>query len=246
MLELKGVRAGYGRIEVLHGIDLAVGSGEIVTIIGANGAGKSTLLKVVSGMVRTSAGAVFFEGERIDRLSMEAIVGRGVVQVPEGRRLFAPLTVLDNLQLGGYRRRGAKTFASRLEWVFDLFPRLKDRLKQPAGTLSGGEQQMLAIGRALMADPRLLLLDEPSMGLAPLVVRDIFSTLRRLNKEGLSMVLVEQDARIALSLAQRGLVLERGRVALEDAAAALVHNPEVRAIYFGRRGLRVRPEAGAR
>lgn len=236
MLELAGLRAGYGRVEVLHGLDLTVAEGEIITIIGANGAGKSTLLKVISGMVKPSAGSLIFGGERIDALSIEQIVARGLVQIPEGRQLFGPLTVRENLALGAYsRRRGSLPVSRRLDKVFELFPRLQERLDQQAGTLSGGEQQMLAIGRALMAEPRLLLLDEPSMGLAPLVVRDIFATLRKLNEEGLTMILVEQDARIALSLAHRGLVLERGSIALQDTAPALLTNPEVRAIYFGQR-----------
>lgn len=238
MLELQGVCAGYGRIEVLHGIDLTVAEGEIVTIIGANGAGKSTLLRAISGVVRISAGSIRFAGGRIDSLGVEGIVARRILHIPEGRRLFGPLTVAENLELGAYSRRGkgCSPLSSRLERVFALFPRLQERMGQQAGTLSGGEQQMLAVGRALMAEPRLLLLDEPSMGLAPLVVRDIFTSLRRLNEEGLTMVLVEQDARIALSLAHRGLVMERGRIALADTAEALLENPEVRAIYFGRRG----------
>lgn len=236
MLELQGICAGYGRIEVLHGIDLNVGDGEIVTIIGANGAGKSTLLKAISGVVRISAGSIAFDGRRIDRMGMEDIVRGRLVQIPEGRRLFGPMTVEENLELGAYsRRRQGSPMTARLQRVFDLFPRLQERLSQQAGTLSGGEQQMLAVARALMAEPRLLLLDEPSMGLAPIVVHDIFTSLRRLNEEGLTMVLVEQDARIALSLAHRGLVMERGRIVLADTAQALLENPEVRAIYFGRR-----------
>jgi branched-chain amino acid transport system ATP-binding protein len=236
VLELRGVRAGYGRIEVLHGLDLSVGAGEIITIIGANGAGKSTLLKAISGVVRISSGSIVFDSERIDSLAVEQIVSRRLVQIPEGRQLFGPLTVEENLALGSYsRRRRGTPVGERLERVFALFPRLRERLGQQAGTLSGGEQQMLAIARALMAEPRLLLLDEPSMGLAPIVVRDIFTSLRRLNEEGLTMVLVEQDARIALSLAHRGLVMERGRIVLEDAAHALLENPDVRAIYFGQR-----------
>ncbi|MCX8032887.1 MAG: ABC transporter ATP-binding protein [Thermoleophilia bacterium] len=236
MLELVNVRTGYGDIEVLHGINLTVEPGEIVTMIGANGAGKSTLIKAISGVLRISSGAIRFEGERVDGLSIEAIVGRGIVQIPEGRRLFGSLTVRENLELGAYlRRRGTRSLAERMDRVFQLFPRLKERLKQQAGTLSGGEQQMLAIGRALMAEPRLLLLDEPSMGLAPVVVRDIFATLRELNRQGLAMLLVEQDARLALRVAKKGLVIERGSVVLEDSAHALVENPQVRAIYFGRR-----------
>jgi branched-chain amino acid transport system ATP-binding protein len=237
VLRLHEVCAGYGRTEVLHAVDFSVAEGEILTIIGANGAGKSTLLKAISAVVRISSGRVEFAGERIDALDVEGIVRRRLVQIPEGRKLFAPLTVQDNLMLGAYlRRRKGTPLADRLKRVFALFPRLEERLSQQAGTLSGGEQQMLAIGRALMAEPRLLLLDEPSMGLAPIVVRDIFKSLRQLNQEGLTMILVEQDARIALSLAHRGLVMERGRIVLADSAQSLLDNPEVRAIYFGRRG----------
>lgn len=236
MLELHQVEAGYGRVEVLHGIDLTVEEGEIVTVIGANGAGKSSLLKAISGMIRPSGGRVSFAGERIDRLSVEAVVSRGLIQIPEGRQLFGPLTVGENLELGTYaRRKGGTPVGERLARVFALFPRLKERLKQQAGTLSGGEQQMLAIARALMGEPRLLLLDEPSMGLAPIMVKDIFTSLRALNQEGLTMVLVEQDARIALSLAHRGLVMERGKIVLADDARALLENPEVQSIYFGQR-----------
>jgi branched-chain amino acid transport system ATP-binding protein len=236
VLELRDVRAGYGKIEVLHGLDLTVAPGEIITVVGANGAGKSTLLKAISGVLRLSGGSIALEGERLDALGVEQIVSRRVIQVPEGRQLFGPLTVAENLALGSYsRRRKGTPVAERLKKVFALFPRLEERQGQQAGTLSGGEQQMLAIGRALMAEPRVLLLDEPSMGLAPIVVRDIFATLRTLNAEGLTMVLVEQDARIALSLAHRGLVMERGRIVLADSAQALLANPEVQAIYFGRR-----------
>jgi branched-chain amino acid transport system ATP-binding protein len=231
VLKLHEVRAGYGRIEVLHGLDLTVGRGEIVTIVGANGSGKSTLLKTISGLVKISAGSIDFNGESLGSLGVESIVSRGLVQIPEGRQLFGPLTVEENLELGSYvrRRRG------KLARVFKLFPRLEERLRQQAGTLSGGEQQMLAIARALMAEPSLLLLDEPSMGLAPIMVRDIFASLRDLNREGLTMVLVEQDARIALSLADRGMVMERGRIVLEGEARALLEDPEVQAIYFGQR-----------
>jgi branched-chain amino acid transport system ATP-binding protein len=236
VLELRDVRTGYGKIEVLHGLDLTVAAGEIITVIGANGAGKSTLLKAISGMVRLSGGTITLDGGRLDTLGVEQVVARRVIQVPEGRQLFGPLTVAENLALGSYsRRRQGTPVAERLKKVFALFPRLEERQRQQAGTLSGGEQQMLAIGRALMAEPRVLLLDEPSMGLAPIIVRDIFATLRGLNQEGLSMVLVEQDARIALSLAHRGLVMERGSIVLADSAQALLANSEVRAIYFGQR-----------
>jgi branched-chain amino acid transport system ATP-binding protein len=236
MLELHEVRAGYGKIEVLHGLSLTVGKGEIVTIIGANGAGKSTLLKTISGLVKPASGRVNFGGESIAGVGVEAIVSRGLVQIPEGRQLFGSMSVEENLELGGYtRRRGGRPVAEKLSRVFALFPRLQERLRQQAGTLSGGEQQMLAIARALMAEPSLLLLDEPSMGLAPIVVRDIFASLRGLNEEGLTMVLVEQDARIALSLAHRGLVMERGKIVLEGESRALLEDPDVQAIYFGQR-----------
>ncbi|MCL5736071.1 MAG: ABC transporter ATP-binding protein [Actinobacteria bacterium] len=236
MLKLHEVRAGYGRIEVLHGLDLTVRPGEVVTIIGANGAGKSTLLKTISGLVKPSGGSIEFAGESLASLGVEGIVSRGLVQIPEGRQLFGPLSVEENLELGAYvRRRRGRPLGEKLAWVYSLFPRLQERRRQQAGTLSGGEQQMLAIARALMAEPSLLLLDEPSMGLAPIVVRDIFATLRDLNREGLTMILVEQDARIALSLAHRGIVMERGRFALEGEARTLLEDPEVQAIYFGQR-----------
>jgi branched-chain amino acid transport system ATP-binding protein len=247
LLELQGIRAGYGKIEVLHGLDLTVAEGEIITIIGANGAGKSTLLKAVSGVVRLTGGRILLDGERLDTLGVEQIVSRRLIQIPEGRQLFGPLTVAENLALGSYSRRKQGTpVGERLKKVFALFPRLEERQGQQAGTLSGGEQQMLAVGRALMAEPRLLLLDEPSMGLAPIIVRDIFSALRTLNEQGLTMVLVEQDARIALSLAHRGLVMERGNIVLAASAPALLADPQVQAIYFGQRtkGMR-QSQAGA-
>jgi branched-chain amino acid transport system ATP-binding protein len=233
-LTLNALRAGYGRIEVLHGVDCVVDDGDIVTVIGANGAGKSTLLKVISGLLPSWGGSIEFEGRRLDGMSVEAIAGLGVVQIPEGRQLFGPLTVRENLELGAYAKKGkGRPMSDKLDEVFSLFPRLGERSRQQAGTLSGGEQQMLAVGRALMAEPKVLLLDEPSMGLAPLIVREIFTILRELNSKGLGMLLVEQDARIALSLADRGLVLERGTVVLEDKASALLENPDVQAIYFG-------------
>lgn len=234
MLTLTGLKTGYGRIEVLRGVDLTVGDAEIVTIVGANGAGKSTLLKAISGIIPAWSGEMEFAGRRLNRMRVEAIASLGLIQIPEGRQLFGPMTVEENLQLGGYtRRRGKRPLSAKVDEVYELFPRLKERRRQQAGTLSGGEQQMLAVGRALMAEPTVLLLDEPSMGLAPLMVKEIFQALRDLNAEGLGMLLVEQDARIALSLAHRGLVMERGRVVLEDSAQALLNNPEVQAIYFG-------------
>ncbi len=237
MLRLREVRAGYGAVEVLRDVNLELAAGEIVTIIGVNGSGKSTLLKVISGVVKPWSGTVELGGDTLTGLSVERVVGRGVVQVPEGRQLFGPLTVEENLELGGYSRRGrrGRPVADKMREVFELFPRLEERRAQHAATLSGGEQQMLAVGRALMAEPRVLLLDEPSMGLAPLVVREIFRTLRELNERGLTLLLVEQDARIALSLAHRGVVMERGRVVMEDAAAALLA-ADIQSIYFGRGG----------
>lgn len=237
LLHLRGLRAGYGAVEVLREVNLRVKRGEIVTIIGVNGSGKSTLLKVISGVVKPWQGTVELGGESLTGLGVERVVSRGVVQVPEGRQLFGPLTVQENLELGGYSRRGRRGRAAgeKMREVFELFPRLQERRHQHAATLSGGEQQMLAVGRALMAEPRVLLLDEPSMGLAPLVVKEIFRTLRELNERGLTLLLVEQDARIALSLAHRCLVMERGRIVMEDSATALLA-ADIQSIYFGRGG----------
>lgn len=236
MLRLEDVGTGYGRIRVLEGVGFEVSEGEILTVVGANGAGKSTLLRAISGVVPLWEGGVYLKGDAVSGRSVEAITSRGIVQIPEGRQVFGPLTVEENLELGGYsRRRRGRPLGEKIAEVYDLFPRLGERRRQHAGTLSGGEQQMLAIGRALVAEPRVLLLDEPSMGLAPLVVKEIFETLAALNRDGLTMLLVEQDARLALRLADRGLVLERGRVVLADEASALLNNPDVQAIYFGER-----------
>ena len=237
LLHLRGLRAGYGAVEVLREVNLRVKRGEIVTIIGVNGSGKSTLLKVISGVVKPWQGIVELGGETLTGLGVERVVSQGVVQVPEGRQLFGPLTVQENLELGGYSRRGrrGRPAGEKMREVFELFPRLQERRHQHAATLSGGEQQMLAVGRALMAEPRVLLLDEPSMGLAPLVIKEIFRTLKELNERGLTLLLVEQDARIALSLAHRGLVMERGRIVMEDSAAALLA-ADIQSIYFGRGG----------
>lgn len=242
LLRICDVHAGYGGVEVLRGVTIEVGASEIVTVIGVNGAGKSTLLKVVSGIVPAARGEIELDGISLVGASVERIVSRGVVQVPEGRQLFGPLTVKENLELGAYSRRGkrGRPTAEKVGEVFALFPRLAERRNQRAATLSGGEQQMLAIGRALMAEPRVLLLDEPSMGLAPRVVREIFRTLRRLNEQGLALVLVEQDAKIALSLAHRGLVMERGRVVMQDSASALLA-ADIKSIYFGRGGRSIDP-----
>ena len=234
MLELVDLKVKYGPVEALHGLNLTVDEGELVTILGANGAGKSTTLMAVSGLVTPSAGEIRFEGRRLDTLRSHQVVALGITQVPEGRRVFGPLTVAENLALGAFtRRRDRPAVARRLQWVYDLFPRLGERQTQMAGTLSGGEQQMLAIGRALMSEPRLLLLDEPSLGLAPLLVRGIFQTLRAINQAGVTIVLVEQNARAALKLAGRGYVLEVGRLVMAGPAAELLHNPQVQSTYLG-------------
>jgi branched-chain amino acid transport system ATP-binding protein len=234
LLELQGVRAGYGKIEVLHGLDLTVAEGEIITVIGANGAGKSTLLKAISGVVRLAGGRIVLDGERLDTLGVEQIVSRRLVQIPEGRQLFGPLTVAENLALGSYsRRRQGVPVAERLKKVFALFPRLEERQGQQAGTLSGGEQQMLAIGRALMARPKLLLLDEPSMGLAPVLVEQIFAIIRDINSQGTTILLVEQNALMALAVASRGYILQTGKIVLAGTSAELAANDDVKKAYLG-------------
>jgi branched-chain amino acid transport system ATP-binding protein len=223
----------YGAVHALKGVSLRVEAGEIVTLIGANGAGKTTLLRTISGIVPARSGEVSFEGKAITKLPAHEIVGLGISQSPEGRMVFANLSVEDNLELGAYRRRDRDGIKQDYDKVFRLFPRLLERRRQLSGTLSGGEQQMLAMGRALMSRPRLLLLDEPSLGIAPLLVRDIFKTIVEINKTGTTVLLVEQNAHMALGIAQRGYVLETGRVVLEDAAAKLAANDEVRAAYLG-------------
>ncbi len=232
LLELRNVTAGYGAREVLHGISLAVPAGGLVTLLGANGAGKSTTLRAISGLVRPAAGAILLDGEDLAGLPPAEIVRRGIGHVPEGRRVFARMSVEDNLALGAYLQDGAAT-ASGLARVHALFPVLADRRRQPAGTLSGGEQQMLAIGRALMGRPRVLLLDEPSLGLAPLFVARIFAIIGRIHAEGCAVVLVEQNARQALRIAAHGAVLEGGRVIMAGAAPALAADPRVREAYLG-------------
>ncbi|HXS81301.1 MAG TPA: ABC transporter ATP-binding protein [Methylomirabilota bacterium] len=223
----------YGAVHALKGVSLRVEQGEIVTLIGANGAGKTTLLRTISGIVPSRSGHVSFEGKDITKTPPHEIVGLGVSQSPEGRMVFANLSVEDNLELGAYRRRDRDGIKQDRDKVFHLFPRLLERKKQLSGTLSGGEQQMLAMGRALMSRPRLLLLDEPSLGIAPLLVRDIFRTITEINRAGTTVLLVEQNAHMALGIAQRGYVLETGRVVLEDTAAKLAANDEVRAAYLG-------------
>ncbi|GAB4344523.1 MAG: ABC transporter ATP-binding protein [Desulfobulbaceae bacterium] len=234
LLELRGVRARYGNIEVLHGIDLLVDEGEIITLIGANGAGKSTTLMTISGIVPATAGTIFFDNTPIHALPPDRIVALGISQVPEGRHIFPELTVSENLDMGAFLRTDPKEVKEDLDYIFTLFPILGERRNQPGGNLSGGEQQMLAISRALMARPRILLLDEPSMGLAPLVTRRIFEIIARINKEHRTTIfLVEQNANLALKTADRAYVLENGRITMHDKAAALLENDEVRRAYLG-------------
>jgi len=237
LLEIKGIVAGYGSVEVLHEVSLTVNEGEIVTLIGGNGAGKSTTLMCTSGIVPLRGGEIHFAGERISAagggVRADKLVGRGLVQVPEGRRIFPRMTVLENLMMGAYGRDDKAGIAADLEKVYALFEILKQRSAQLGGTLSGGEQQMLAIGRAILSKPRLLMMDEPSMGIAPILVANIFRAVAQLNREGLTILLVEQNANAALRLARRGYVLETGRVTLTDDAGKLLVDPRVREAYLG-------------
>lgn len=233
MLQVEGIRAGYGPIEVLRGVSLRVDQGEIVTLIGANGAGKTSTLMCVSGIQPLRGGRITFLGEDIAKVPAHALVGKGLAQVPEGRKIFPRLTVFENLEMGAYLRRDKEGIAADYERVYALFPILRDRRKQLGGTLSGGEQQMLAIGRALMSRPKLLLMDEPSMGVAPMLIAKIFEAVRQLNQQGMTILLVEQNAHAALKLAQRGYVLEGGSIALEDSAQNLLSDPRVREAYLG-------------
>jgi len=233
LLELHDVHAYYGNIRALKGVSLSVARGEIVTLIGSNGAGKTTTLRTVLGTVRALRGTVSFAGRRIDRVPIHRIARLGIAQSPEGRRIFAPMTVLENLELGAFSRADREAIPTDLEHVLTLFPRLRDRLQQKGGTLSGGEQQMLAMGRALMARPEMLLLDEPSMGLSPILVETIFEIIRSINRLGTTILLVEQNARMALRVAHRGYVIQTGRIVLQDAASALLHSDVVRKAYLG-------------
>ena len=233
LLEVRDLQVAYGHIEAVQGISFEVGAGEIRTLVGANGAGKSTTLLALSGLVKAKAGSIRFDGTELTTLKTHQIVERGLVQVAEGRAILTTLTVRENLELGAYRRKDRSAIASDLERVLSLFPRLHERIDGLAGNLSGGEQQMLAIGRALLAKPRLLLLDEPSMGLAPIIVQDIFRTLVRINAEGLTIFLVEQNVRQALKIASHGYVLENGRVVLAGAGRELLGDPKVVAAYMG-------------
>lgn len=234
MLQVENLHVSYGAIKALHGVSLKVPNGSIVTLIGANGAGKSTTLRALSGMVKSTAGMIKYDGQEISKMSAHKIVGRGLCHVPEGRMVFSNLTVLENLKMGAYLQRDRKWIAAQTDYVYGLFPRLKERESQAAGTLSGGEQQMLAIGRALLSKPDFLMLDEPSLGIAPLLVKSIFERIVEINREqGLTILLVEQNANLALEISSYAYVLETGKVLLEGPSAELKANPEVRAAYLG-------------
>ncbi|MDI6894990.1 MAG: ABC transporter ATP-binding protein [Bacillota bacterium] len=232
-LEVKDLNVYYGAIQAIHGISFQVDQGEIVTLIGANGAGKSTTLRTISGLVRARSGQVIYRGTDITRAPAHQIVRMGISQCPEGRKIFVNLTVLENLEMGAYTRSDKAEIQDSLDRVFHHFPRLKERIRQVAGTLSGGEQQMLAMGRALMARPQALLLDEPSMGLSPILVQEIFAIVQDINKSGTTVLLVEQNAAMALSIAHRGYVLETGRIVIQGSAENLRLDPRVRAAYLG-------------
>jgi branched-chain amino acid transport system ATP-binding protein len=233
LLEVEGVDALYGRIRALEGVSLRVEEGEIVTLIGANGAGKTTTLRAISGLVRIASGTIRFDGEDLAKLTPDRIVRRGIGHSPEGRRVFSRMTVRENLELGAYTRNSREQYAEDLERVLTIFPRLRERIAQKSGTLSGGEQQMLAMARALMSRPRLLMLDEPSLGLSPILVQTIFRVIKEINENGTTVLLIEQNARQALAIAKRGYVLETGKIAHEDTAANLMASEAVRAAYLG-------------
>jgi len=233
MLQVENLDVYYGAVHALKAVSLKADAGEIVTLIGANGAGKTTLLRTISGLIRARAGAIRFEGRDISRTPPHEIVGLGISQSPEGRMVFANLSVEDNLEMGAYRRKDRARIREDYDGMYALFPRLKERRRQTAGTLSGGEQQMLAIARAMMARPKLLLLDEPSLGIAPILMREIFHTIKAINQRGMTVLLVEQNAHLALTIARRGYVLETGHVRLEDDARALLQNDEVKKAYLG-------------
>lgn len=233
MLELKGIAASYGRVPALQNVSLTVGAGQVVCLLGANGAGKTTTLNCISGVAPVSAGQIVFEGDDITGWPIERIVARGIVQIPEGREIFAHMSVYDNLLLGTWLRRRKSDSKAGFERVYDYFPRLAERAQQDAGTLSGGEQQMLMIGRALMAEPKLLLMDEPSLGLSPLLVQQVFAIIARVHASGVPILLVEQNARVALDASDCGFILENGEIRLEGSSAQLSGNPAVRAAYLG-------------
>ena len=233
MLEVKDLVVSYGGIEALKGISFSVDEGQIVTLIGANGAGKSTTLRAITGLVPVKSGSIFYNGDDITRLATQKTVERGIALVPEGRRVFANLTVLENLKIGAYLRKDTRKIQEDIEYIYTLFPRLKERSWQLAGTLSGGEQQMLAVGRAMMTRPRILMMDEPSLGLAPLIVKDIFSIIRALNETGMTILLIEQNANAALRCAHHAYVLETGRITMSGTGASLLADQRVQDAYLG-------------
>lgn len=233
MLEIKDLHVSYGGIQALRGVSLNVPDGKIVTLIGANGAGKSTLMRTISGLVKAQSGSILWNGQELLGKPIDQIVASGIAMSPEGRRVFADLTVLENLKIGAYLRKDKAETEKDLEWVYSLFPRLRERSWQSAGTLSGGEQQMLAVGRALMSRPDMIMLDEPSLGLAPLLVKEIFNIIRRINEDGMTVLLVEQNAFAALSVAHYAYILEVGRVVLEGTGQELLENPKVKEAYLG-------------
>ncbi|MBQ0146406.1 MAG: ABC transporter ATP-binding protein [Lachnospiraceae bacterium] len=234
MLSIKDLNVNYGGIKALRGISLDVPDGKVVTLIGANGAGKSTTLRTISGLVKAESGSIMWNNEELIGKPIDAIVTSGIAMVPEGRRVFADLTVLENLKIGAYLRKDKEQIEKDIQWVYDLFPRLKERSWQYAGTLSGGEQQMLAVGRALMSKPKLIMMDEPSLGLAPLVVQDIFKIIRTINEQGVTVLLVEQNANMALKVADLAYVLETGTITMTGTGAELLANPKVREAYLGK------------
>jgi len=233
ILEIIGLSVSYGGIEAVRGVDLQVPAGKIVTLIGANGAGKSTTLRAIAGLVKPAAGRIRLQAEDITGMQPDRIVSRGITLVPEGRRVFPDLTVLENLKIGAYLRKDA--LGDDIEWVYSLFPRLRERSWQAAGTLSGGEQQMLAVGRALMSRPKLMMMDEPSLGLAPLVVKDIFSIIRKINEQGVTILLIEQNASMALRTADVGYVMETGRITMHGSGMELYENETIKEAYLGKR-----------
>lgn len=234
-LEIRDLHVSYGGIRALKGIDLTVEEGQIVTLIGANGAGKSTTLRAISGLQKPQSGSILYGGEELVGLPAKEIVRRGIIHVPEGRRVFPDMTVAENLKIGAFLRKDKDGIASDMDYVYSLFPRLKERSWQPAGTLSGGEQQMLAVGRALMSRPKVLMMDEPSLGLAPLIVKDIFSIIRRVNADGITVLLIEQNANAALRIADYGYVLETGVIALTGTGEELLRNESVREAYLSKK-----------
>ncbi|MFC0212276.1 ABC transporter ATP-binding protein [Paenibacillus chartarius] len=233
MLAVSGLQAGYGNLQVLRGVEFTVKKGEFVSLIGSNGAGKTTLLRTISALIKRSAGVVEFDGERIEGLAQDAIVKRGLIHVPEGRKLFSDMSVLENLELGAYTKEARKKKKENLELCYELFPILKERVHQIAGTMSGGQQQMVAIARGLMSCPKLLILDEPSIGLSPLLTKQVFEIIEQIKGKGVTVLLVEQNAKQAVALADRSYVLENGRIVLEGTREELLHNDQLKAAYLG-------------